>query len=303
MELRQLRYFCAVAAERNFTRAAANLRVAQSALSHQVAKLESELGTELLIRGPRGVRLTEAGELLNAHAQRIIDQTDRAGSEIAELVGLLRGRLRVGLIQTSATITPIIAVLGELHRRHPLVEIEIISAPSTEMIASVEDGGLDVAVVGTPHDALPSGLEEHLLVDEPVVAILPTGHPLADRTTISPRELFVDYDEPLIRFHEGSSLGAVTDAALQRLGIQPRWGIQAWQLEDMVRFAAHGLGIAIVPASTPGHLNRTQLPTFSTLTLADLDARHRVSLILDKEHASPAARRLAELLLGAATTR
>lgn len=300
MELRQLRYFCAVAAELNFTRAASSLRVAQSALSNQVAKLERELGTELLVRGSRGVRLTEAGELLNTRAQRILDHTDRAESDIAELIGLVRGRLRAGLIQTSATITPITAALAELHRLHPLVEIELSSAPSAEMIAGVEDGSLDIAVIGTPHDPLPSGLKEYLLVDEPVVAVLARDQPLADHSEVTARELLVDRDEPLIRFHDGSSLGAVTDAALERLGIQARRGIVAWQLEDMVRFAAHGLGTAIVPASTPNYLNRTQLPPFSTPTFTDLDARHRVSLVLDKDHASPAARRLAEFFLASA---
>src|SRR6266516_7085979 len=96
MELRQLRYFAAVASRGNFTRAAEELHLAQSALSQQVRRLESELGVELLVRTTRRVQLSEAGEIALTRATRVLSEVDALVSELDELSGLLRGRLVVG---------------------------------------------------------------------------------------------------------------------------------------------------------------------------------------------------------------
>src|SRR3954469_3696482 len=98
MELRQLRYFAAVARHRHFTRASEELHVAQPGLSQQIRQLERELGVELLSRTTRQVGLTEAGETLLARTQRILAEVDAARAEIDELTGLARGRVAVGTL-------------------------------------------------------------------------------------------------------------------------------------------------------------------------------------------------------------
>src|SRR5437763_11891009 len=95
MELRQLRYAEAVARHRHFTRAAEELHVAQSALSHQIKRLEAELGTELFERTSRRVAPTEAGEAVAARARRVLAEVDGARDEIDELRGVIRGRLSI----------------------------------------------------------------------------------------------------------------------------------------------------------------------------------------------------------------
>src|SRR3954452_18297225 len=97
MELRQLRYLVALADERHFTRAAARERVAQPALSQQVRKLEDELGVGLVDRTTRRVHLTAAGELLVAHARRVLTELDDARAELQRLTGLVSGRVTIGL--------------------------------------------------------------------------------------------------------------------------------------------------------------------------------------------------------------
>src|ERR1700760_3935397 len=96
MEFRHLRYFVAVVQERQFVRAAAELHVAQSALSQQIRDLERELGAELLVRDRRGVTMTPAGEVLLGHARLLLEQADLARDEIAQMTGVISGTLRVG---------------------------------------------------------------------------------------------------------------------------------------------------------------------------------------------------------------
>src|SRR5947208_6945260 len=96
MELRQLRYFAAVARHGNFTRAAEELHLAQSALSQQVRRLERELGVELLSRTTRRVELTQAGEIALRRATRILSEAGALTGDLDELSGLVRGRLVIG---------------------------------------------------------------------------------------------------------------------------------------------------------------------------------------------------------------
>src|SRR3954453_16645474 len=98
MELRQLRYFAAVARHRHFTRASEELHVAQPGLSQQIRRLERELGVELLSRTTRQVALTQAGELMLPRAQRVLAEVDTARAEVDDLIGLARGRVAVGTL-------------------------------------------------------------------------------------------------------------------------------------------------------------------------------------------------------------
>src|SRR6201989_1631560 len=104
MEIRHLRYFIAVAELRNFTKAAEASFVAQSALSQQISRLEHELGAQLFVRGKRGAELTPAGQLLLPHAKRLVADEAWARAEMRSYLGLEKGRLTVGLIQSMSSI-------------------------------------------------------------------------------------------------------------------------------------------------------------------------------------------------------
>ncbi|TIC79414.1 LysR family transcriptional regulator [Nocardioides sp. GY 10127] len=289
MELRQLRYFVAVADRLSFTGAAQELGVAQSALSTQVARLEREVGTALLLRTSRTVRLTEAGEALRGRARRILDQVDDAREELAELGDARRGRLRVGLAQTASRTTDVLGILGRFHARHPLVEIVTVAEPSPVMAAAVLAGDLDVAVVGGGPQDLPPTLESLLLVEEEQVAAVPRDHPLAAQRSVTLADLLAA--GPLVRFRGSSHLRREVDTALAAAGLVPAAGLEMALLEDVVRCVSHGLGVGIVPASTVAHIGDNAGPRpVVGVPLADAAPTHRISLVVHPEHASPVAR-------------
>jgi DNA-binding transcriptional LysR family regulator len=288
MELRYLRYFLAVAATRSFTRAAAQCYVAQSALSEQIARLESEVGTQLFVRTSRTVRLTAAGEVLVPLAQRILADVETAQAELDALAGLRRGRLRLGLIQTSGGPLDLAAVLGDFHRRFAEIEFEVTSEPSAGMVTAVSAGTLDLAIVGLTPDDVPAGLERQLLSQDPLVAVVAPRHPLAGRARAGLAELT---GGAFIHFRRGSGIRRYVDAAFVRAGVPVPGGFEVSQVHDMIRLAAQDVGATIVPRSAatwlyppgPGRED------FRVLRLADPAAVHPTSVIYDAARLSPAA--------------
>src|ERR1700754_2881850 len=121
-----MRYVVAVAETANFTRAAERCRVVQSALSHQIARLEHELGAALFARTSRRVRLTPAGEAFLPAARQALEAAERAAADAAATVGEVRGRLSVGVIPTVAAVD-VLAALRDLRRRHPHVRVTLRS--------------------------------------------------------------------------------------------------------------------------------------------------------------------------------
>lgn len=157
MRLQQLRYVIAVAEERHFTRAAERCFVVQSALSHQIAKLEQELGTALFARSSRRVELTAAGAAFLPWARVSLDAAERASSEALAAAGVVGGTLRVGLIPTvSAVDVP--GLIATLRAAHPLLTVRLKVMGSTDLITAVRAGELDVAVVGLAEGVTPSGV-------------------------------------------------------------------------------------------------------------------------------------------------
>ena len=188
MDVRQLEYFVAVVEELNFTRAAARCHVAQSALSYQIARLEREHGVTLLERTSRSVRVAAAGELLFHRARAVLDELDVARAELAELAGVISGRLRLGMVGSTGQAAPVVErTLAAFHQRHPAVEIAIRDTGSRHMAEQVRAGELDIAFVGLFPDQLPADLTHQILTDEPLVAAIPVGHPLSRRACRSCR--------------------------------------------------------------------------------------------------------------------
>src|SRR3954452_1787194 len=145
MDLRQLRYLDAVARRRSFTQAALDLHVAQSALSQQVAKLERELGVELLRRTTRRVEVTEAGELVLARGRRALAEADAIRADLDALTGLVRGRLRIGGVPPVSGLHPA-ALIADFGRRFPGVDITIREEVAAQLLAELADGRLDLVL-------------------------------------------------------------------------------------------------------------------------------------------------------------
>jgi len=295
MELRHLKYFLAVAETRNFTQAAANCFVAQSALSQQIARLEKDVGAVLFSRTSRSVRLTAAGELLEPLARRVLADVDNAQAALDALAGLRRGRLRLGLVQTLAGSVDLVEVMADFHTRYPGVDFHVVNAPSSEMAAAVLAGGLDVAVVGLGSRQVPDGLDHRLLGSDPLVVVVPHDHDLADHDVIDLADLPESHQ--LIQFAEGTGLRRQVEAAFARAGVEPGRHFEVGQLYDMVQLAARGVGITVVPISSvfgAGSAagpkgNRVGPGGARVLRLADKAAVHHVSVVYDSKRLAPAA--------------
>ncbi|MFJ4654545.1 LysR substrate-binding domain-containing protein [Nocardia sp. NPDC088792] len=195
MELQQMRYVLAVAETNSFTRAAERCLVVQSALSHQIARLERELGAKLFERTSRRVRLTPAGAAFLPAARQCLDAADRAAAEVAAAVGEIRGRLAVGLIPTVAAVD-VPAALREFRSRYPHVRIGLCAGASEDLIEKVKAGAMDVAFLGLPSTARPQGVRTRVLARDRLVAVVAPDHPLASESAVDlarlSSEVFVD---------------------------------------------------------------------------------------------------------------
>lgn len=182
MELRQLKYLMAIAQEANFTRAAEKLFVTQSALSQQIQTLEQEIGTILLDRSKRGVRLTAAGEILCAHAQRIFLELEQAQTALQELEGLQRGELHIGVVQTvNEYLMPALATT--FAERHPHIKLSIDELSSDEIEERLEIGELQAGISFIPLSS--ASISAQPLFEEQLVLIVRRDHALAGQNAVA----------------------------------------------------------------------------------------------------------------------
>lgn len=266
MDLQQLRYVVEVAAERSFTRAAERCFVTQSALSHQIAALERELGHRLFIRSSRSVRLSEAGEAFLEHARAAVTSADRAREVVAQTAGELTGTLRLGVIPT-VTAVRVPELLAVYRRAHPQVRIELLMGNSDHLVDEVRRGALDLAFLGVRPGDEPRGVAlEHLAVDRHVVAVS-RHHPLAHRRRVGLADLV---GETFADFPAGSSGRAQSDAAFADAGVARDVAFEVGTADLLLGLVAHGLAVALVdPVTAEQHA-----PDVAAVPLSD--GPHRI---------------------------
>jgi DNA-binding transcriptional LysR family regulator len=184
-ELRQLRYFVAVAENSSFTRAAAQLMITQQSLSQQISALERMLGTKLLDRDSRGTRLTGVGALFLPEARAALARADEAVAVVRRAVRGEIGTLRLAFLATTANyLLP--PILRAVRGRHPELNLLTEETAIAPLVQGVMTGRYDVAFTRPP---LVEGLASRTLVTEPVCAVLPEDHPLAGRAELRLSEL------------------------------------------------------------------------------------------------------------------
>ncbi|WP_224096814.1 LysR family transcriptional regulator [Xanthomonas arboricola] len=192
LTLRQLEFAVAVAEEGGFTAAARRCNTVQSALSHQVAKIEESLGARLFERGTRQVRPTAAGEVFLHNARATLRAAERLHEEMAQALGTVRGRLTLGQI-SSLTTVQLPTLLRAFRSAHARVDVHLRTAMSEALLHDLGEGRLDVALVGVgPQVAVP---EQRLLLHEEALAlIVAPSHRFATRKRVALAELD---DEPM----------------------------------------------------------------------------------------------------------
>jgi DNA-binding transcriptional LysR family regulator len=239
MELRQLRAFVQVTHAGTFTRAAEELHLTQSAVSTAIAKLEAELGFELLRRTSRGVELTEAGAAVFERAREIVAGADAIRSDLAALRGLLEGTVALGTMLPPGPID-LPGLLASFHAEHPGVTVRVREGSAPDILAGVRRDELDVAFTGIEPEALEDGLEGERLLGEELLLITPPGRPglaLADLA-----------DVPFVGYRRGSALRDTIDRAVS--SAPPDIVVETDELVSVRELVARGLGVSIVPRST-----------------------------------------------------
>ncbi|WP_459955697.1 LysR family transcriptional regulator [Nocardia sp. IFM 10818] len=286
VELQQLRYVLAVAETNSFTRAAERCMVVQSALSHQIARLEKELGARLFERTSRRVRLTTAGAAFLTAARQCLEAADRAAAEVAAAVGEVRGRLAVGLIPT-VTAVDIPGALRDFRRLYPAVRISLKIGASDDLTEQVEHGHLDVAFLGLPLTARPSGVAAQEMGRDRLVAVVASDHRLAGRPMVDLRTLA---EEVFVDLPAGTAGRIQSDEAFHAAGLTRDVAFEVTTADYLSRLVAPGLAVAMVPAAWA-----PQLTGVVVLEIEDAPGRTEY-VIWRRGDRTPAATAFLELL-------
>jgi DNA-binding transcriptional LysR family regulator len=254
LDVKRMKVFREVAACGSFSAAAESLSFTQSAVSQQVAALEREVGTKLLDRTPRGVRLTDSGRALVAHADAILARLESAEDELAELAGVRGGRLRIASFQSAgATLVP--RAVAVFHQRHPKVELGMVEAEPGEAAALLRAGDIDLALVydyAVVPGTLSDELETEHLIDDVYDAVIPKDHALAKRSELSMKDLG---SEPWVGPTDRSGCRLIVDRACQEAGYEAKVAFEADETMAAQALVAAGVGITIYPrlALSPIH--------------------------------------------------
>ncbi|MFI1918516.1 LysR family transcriptional regulator [Nocardia sp. NPDC020380] len=249
MELRQLRYFVTVAEEANFTRAAAKLHLAQPGLSAQIRQLERELGQPLLDRTSRSVTLTPVGAAVLPLARAALAAAGQITHTVDEFTGLLRGQVRVGLVSGAAIDElDVASVLADFHQDHPQVAISLTEDTSDRMLAAVAHGELDIAMVGLTGAELDPSIGVDVVLETGIVAAVAAGD-----TEFGPEIGLAELcKHPLICLPPGTGLRGQLERACAAADVVPDIAFEAAAPPLLLRLAARGLGVAVVPTLRPG---------------------------------------------------
>jgi DNA-binding transcriptional LysR family regulator len=286
MDLQQMRYVVAVAETSNFTRAAEQCLVVQSALSHQIARLERELGARLFDRTSRRVRLTPAGTAFLPAARQCLDAAERAAAEAAAAVGVVRGRLAVGLIPTVAAVD-IPAALRDFRREYPDVRISLRVGASEKLADQVKEGILDVAFLGLPTTARPQGVETRELARDRLVAVVPPDHALAAESSVTLQRLA---SEVFVDLPPRTAGRLQSDQAFEAAGLVRDVAFEVSTAELMARLVSERLAVALF-ASTYA----PQLTGVATVEITDAPGRVEY-VVWSSSGRSPAASAFLTLL-------
>lgn len=272
MDLRRLRYFVAVARERNFTRAAQSLNMAQPPLSRQIRLLEDEVGAELVDRSSRPLKLTEAGRLLHEQAVQVLAGMEQIQSMVGRLSDQGVRRFVIGFVgSTLYGLLP--QVIRRFREESTSADVSLLECSSVEQITALKEGRIDVGF-GRLRVEDPA-VRRIVLADEPLVAAVPADHPLvAVGRAVHLSELLVEplivYPRPARPSYADQVLGAIHD-----LGLSAAKVIEVRELQTAIGLVAAYAGFAVVPES----VQRLRRDDVRYLPLADRGARSPIMMV------------------------
>ena len=246
MELRHLQHFIALAQESSFTRAARKVNIVQSGLSNSIKELEEELGTRLVERTTRKVSITETGMLFLPHARATLASLEGAVQAVRSQDGVVRGQLRLGILQNFDTYLELAPLLKRFRSAFPMVDVSVRVLISDTVPGLVRSGEIDLSFhVIVDKDQWP-GIQLIPYMQDPLVAVCPGDHPLASRSSVTietlSNEIFVDLTRD-------RALRRLIDKVFAQHHLRRTTAFEVSEIETAMQFVSNGLGVAIVPSA------------------------------------------------------
>jgi DNA-binding transcriptional LysR family regulator len=243
-DLRQLRYFVAVAREGSLTRAAATIPIAQQSLSAQIRSLERQVGAPLFARGPRGVELTDLGSALLREARPLVTQADRAFDRIQRAAVGERQTLSIGFLPSvgNYVVPPVVRAFTT---SYPNIVLSTEDLPIAALVDGLRSGRLDAGLTRPP---LVDDLATEVVLSEPVAAVLPAGHRLAAAESLELADLA---NEPwvLTRRSSWEPWHEKYDRDFAAAGFMPRIAQRGTSVQSLLALVAAGVGVTRLPLS------------------------------------------------------
>lgn len=292
VELRQLRYFVAVAEERHFGRAAVRLHMTQPPLSQAIQALEATLGTALFARTKRSVALTPAGAALLPEARRLLQQAESLPDLVRRAASGESGLLSLSFVST-ADYSVLPPLLREFRERYPAVQIDLREATSDVQLEDLMERRIDAGLLIPPlPEKARAELDYLTVLSEPLILAAPQNLPMLKENQRVPLHALAEL--PLIifprriapAFHD-AILACFSDA-----GLTPRIGQEAIQMQTIVGLVSAGMGIALVPQS----VSNLKRPGVAYLPLAGKTAAVETGLAWRRDNASPVLRSFLQLI-------
>src|SRR6202162_2961354 len=288
MEFRHLRYFVAVAEELSFTRAAAVLHVAQSAVSAQIRFLEESVGVTLLERNSRRVELTGAGRAFLQGAKKLVFELEELTRQTRRIGRAETGHLAIGFIGAqSHEWMP--QVLKRFRRKYPDVEVTLTEMVPTAQLEALSTHRLDVGVIGAIDGKAPPGLRVECIVEEQPMAGVPSDHPLATRPFIRLQQL-KEEGFILTSRENAPSYRSWLARLCQRVGFTPKVVQEVDRARTAVQYVAAGFGISIFGE----HITRHPAPGVRFIPLRPRAQKMRYGVAWRKEPSEPLVHRFIE---------
>lgn len=263
IDIKQLKYFYVIAEEGQITNAAKRLHIAQPPLSYQLKNLENELGVQLVERGSRNIKLTDAGLILYKRAKQILSLTKSTEDELKDFKHGVNGTLSIGTVSSSGA-SLLDSRMSIFHEKYPFINFEIHEGNTYELLEALNNGIIEIAIVRTPFNA--SGINSIFLPKEPMVAAMVKKLNWTDNNVIDITEL---NNRPLIFYRRFEGL---IFKVCQSSNFEPSVFCKNDDARTSLLWANAGLGIAIVPKSSIKLIGSSNL-IFKELDNAELSTQ------------------------------
>ncbi|MBV9213626.1 MAG: LysR family transcriptional regulator [Actinobacteria bacterium] len=247
LNVQRLRVFKEVVTQGSFSRAADSLDYTQSAVSQAIATLEAEVGATLIDRDRRGLRLTAVGEALVGHADAILGRLGAAEEDVAAIIGLRGGRLRLASFPTAgATLMP--RAIARFREDYPQIELSLAEGEPEEIVPRLRAGELDLALLfdfpGDGAGSLTEGLATTELFEDPMYVALPEGHRLAAKASLTLEDL---RNEAWVQTSAPSPCARHVVRCCHRAGFEPIVSFESDDYQTVQGLVGAGVGVALIP--------------------------------------------------------